>query len=434
MFTECFLMPGQSAYAPLYADAEFRLLPETPTWRTHGAPGPLFTHPSDETGPCATVPWQEWAEVLIDLRRPEHQHIHPCPPTDTKTVIASDAPGWDLDLWYSQTSLTPPAPAIAVTVARFTTPDGFRFAVIVSTKTAPQKRRPAVGLLATLFGRARFVFVGQSDTSRRGAKPHISHASTLNLDGFHNRSQTYDLPALAAAIRDPALWFGGPEDPNDDWAAMDTGVPVTITPASYSNTHTVQHGPALTPHRVLLDWALAGATSFASIRHWAQAGLSAHELAACRDAKIRDEDIIEWTTAFGMTKKRREYIADWYPSGVAPATAARWHQLLGLRDSAPRCEFVIRFEDAGWDPDTVLRVGNALTRATPPGRYLSPAALNSTTTWTFLSPPVAISYITAGYTANEARAIEDLDQRPDDATFAVLGALQDRTPADDNSW
>lgn len=116
-----------SSFAVLYQSLRSRDLPEDPTWhsRADGDPVP------------------DWTDVLIDFRVSNERD--PLTDVDLPPLLitwpaAEDSPGWALEGWAwqlkpdePQTEATKSVKYDALTLIRFTDPDGFRFAIAVST-------------------------------------------------------------------------------------------------------------------------------------------------------------------------------------------------------------------------------------------------------------------------------------------------------------
>lgn len=445
---------GDPAYARLYSATKNRgsaLNPEVPDWHVRD--------PLHETLPVEDQPgWIRWADVVLDFRIPDARTPLPhdldalsqpalASPLQ-KHQWYSNAEGWALQAWTWKPATAEGPPADATTVARFTDPDGFRFAFIVSLDKPAKSPRLAAGRLAILLPSMVRVFEAIPDYYRlRGRTPAAAATEPLMM-GTHLRLPAdlaqqaadapaasskatghfaYDLEALRDAVRDPDAWFAGL--PN--W-----------------RTHTF-NGPyrPIAAARVLLSWACAGTTSYKDAEPWAAGGLDAHEAASWQALNDRDvpsagpgpdgpprlhqwdhDSILEWFAAVGGGQKRRE-LADLFRShDLTPDQVGRWVGMLDTVTPHSLGDHINLFEGAGWDETGVRSVLSALYRANHARRGDKAwerviVGVDAVADWLFVPAERAVAYLEAGIGRKEASAFEATGQAPDNDTLTMMAAF-----------
>lgn len=423
---------GGPSFQPLYASERCSDVPETAEW----------SHRT--TSPDAS--WTGWTDVLVDFRTPNARTPLPSVLPDPEREWESDAPGWALTGWSFKPDPHPVdvdgEPVVdwlvdAMSVVRFTAPDGFRFTVAVSNDKPGRKTQFAYGRMSFLFPTMRFVFAGVNDTSRKSlrkknrgwVRPEIAEqapdgsGTVLSLTNFPNASQTYSLPVLRAAVEDPAAWFGTPH-----WQGQTFDGPFRT----------------ITADRALFTWATAGNESFAPVEILTRAGMDAAEWATWQDA-VHDpavigdmvwseQDCIDWFAAFGGGSNRRAQALRLRGHGLEPEQAARWQSLIGHeRVNAETKAAMDTFDARGWGPADVRTMNQALINAMhidgidagwgPVTRWTG-VPLSTVVDWSFLPCERALAYVEAGIRCSEAKSFEETGEPVDDATLAMMAGLR----------
>lgn len=484
------------SFERLYADAVNRVLSERGDWYSV-----LVDRLPDPPG---------WAEVVVDLRVQHQDHsdlrgagcqvsggvcdngrADPLPESlgEPVQVWESHLPGWVLEGFVVD------MPHRRTQVLRFTDPDGFRCAVVASGKDA--KRSADV-----VFEAGRFTAVfPTADHLLRPAQRHYDETGMLTApDSWlplqdaaadatagcagevagevaaiaHDR---YRLPVLRDAMRDPAGWFGLGRD--EGWQDL-TCPPSPAGPAHESSARWLPDsmGPhcPVGPDRVLLAYAMAGVSSYASVQQFVSAGLDPAEVGRWREhgfaisaarpsevadgtgsgtgtptggettggtrdetrgetrgesrGRISDEEIIDWFSAVGGGSKARANMVRFSAVGLDAAQAARWTPL--GRRASQYAHRIPLFESAGWDAEDVLRVQRAALEMNPSVPLHLVAQWEGTYAegepWTFISADTAVAFMACGYTPETARAAMHAAEDPAKVEAAVMTLAALRKP------
>lgn len=427
------------SFQRLYGDTPNRRLVEACDWYSS----------LDETYPDPPA----WAEVVLDYRINRASHRQQQLPTDIGAptlVWESQMPGWALE------GFTVRGQNRHTQVLRFTDPEGFRGAFVLSGKEGNDTDRmkgrfaewgfetgrfthlfptadvdlltaiqPPPGSMRSPHARPEFAPL-REPAAARDSDPTDDRADERTGDEPVPASRRYHLPVLRDALRDPAGWFG--HDPSTGTAWQD----MTCGPSSASIARDATHegtaaqfpdamGPdcPVSPDRVLVSYAMAGHTSYAPVARFVEAGLDAAELARWRDGDIgkgrpgryamSDEEIVEWFAVVGGGGKARRHAIAFYAAGVCPALAQRW-KVLGDTPSS-YADHIAVFEDAGWTPEDVLAMVAAVAGASPdPLGWRPPVrrySCKDAAEWTFTTAQAAVDFHTCGYTAAQAQALCD---------------------------
>lgn len=388
----------------------------------------------------------EWTDVLIDFRVHDRRPLPVLPsgimakPIEPGEIIAwahrwpVRADGWALDgfAWVPGRTTSAGVEGLdAVSVARFTDPTGFRFAIAVSQDRPGERAVFQAGRFSFLMPVMRWVFLSITNnhqrprTVGRGRKPVPPRPAEQDPWVVPPRpAATFTLDFLGEAIRDPGRWFARPRVD-----ALSTPVPGPFRPTSAA--------------RVLLAWAGAGAGSFEEIRDWAEAGLDPAEVTGWQqlnnpasdgtevpeDKRWADAEIRDWFTHLGGGTKRRQQALRYRNEGLSPEQAARWAPVISghaLGRGTSTKQVVDRFEAVGWTGADVEAVHQALAAERyrhDPYPY-AVTDLSDIIEWTFIASGRAVRYMRAGVDLPEARHLEATDEAPDDMALDMLGALR----------
>jgi hypothetical protein len=449
------------SFQRLYADAMNRVLSERGDWYS--------TSIDRLPDPPA------WADVVVDLRvrYQDHFDMHgdacrasggmcdngrddPLPDSlgAAMQTWVSHMPGWTLEGFVVD------AVHRRTQVLRFTDPDGFRGAIVASGKDNKRPDDP-------VFEPGRFIAMfptASADVFHMLPRPHIAGrldateewhpirdapaASTPGAEVAAISAHRYRLPVLRDAMRDPARWFG--LEPEADWQDL------TCPPAPLASTHeSVQRwlpdamgrDCPVGPDRVLLAYAMAGVSSYASVEPFVSAGLDPSELGRWRavgrkdtdgnDAEVTDnahtlsdEDILAWFGAVGGGNKARASMTCFKFVGLNPEEAAPW-TVLGDR-SASYATKIHDFEVAGWGPQDVLRVQRRLLNINDscPLRLVAARthSYSDCVQWAFTTADAALGFLGCGYDAEGARAALAAAEDPATVEAAVVTMAALRQP------
>lgn len=425
-----------------------------------------------------------WADVVLDYRIGRQSHadmgVENCrasggscddgrnsPLPDTlgapARVWKSQMPGWSLEGFVVR------GVHRHTQVLRFTDPEGFRCAFVLSGKEGSLSDHVKGRFEEWGFETGRFVHlfptadvyllspIQPSPGSMRSPHANLSYPplSDLSVAGMWARlkewatpgpdttrpevpaSRLYRLPVLRDALRDPAGWFDIPAgEPAGAWRDLTCAPsPARIQHDPTSEGTAVQYPDAMgpdcpvSPDRVLLAYAMAGHASYAPVAQFVAAGLDAAELGRWREAdvgkgrpaqhRIDDAEIVEWFAVVGGGGKQRRHATAFSGAGVSPAKARQW-KVLGDTPSA-YADRIAGYEEFGWTPHDVRRMATTLAEV-PLDGYLRNSAFKAVAEWMFAPVDAALDFHACGYTAAQARA---LCEEADDMTtvYASVAAM-----------
>lgn len=424
------------SFQRLYDDTPNRCLGEACDWYSN----------LDETYPNPPV----WADVVLDYRvnRDGHRGRHLPAHLEAPTMVwASEMPGWALE------GFTVRGQNRHTHILRFTDPDGFRGAFVVSGKEATSADRVRGrfeewgfegGRFGRLFPTAEADLLSAVQpapgTMFSARKPPtylpLREPSTTAPDNDSVRtSRVYHLSVLRDALRDPDGWFGVTANDSDDPGGPSGGwrnlrcepSPARATwPAAddaAGESAAAQFPDAMgldcpvSPDRVLLSYAMAGHASYAPVAEFVAAGLDAAELARWRDSevgkknpsnhRIDPDTIIEWFAVVGGGGKARRHAIAFIATGISPDRAHRW-KVLGDTPSS-YADHIDGFEAAGWEPADVLAMtatlANMPLRAASQFSAINRSSFKEVARWTFTTPRAAMDFCACDYTVEQAQAL-----------------------------
>lgn len=379
-----------------------------------------------------------WADVVLDYRINREAHRHRPLPDDLGSptlVWASQMPGWTLE------GFTVRGETRHTQVLRFTDPDGFRGALVVSGKEGTDADHVQGRFAAWGFETGRFtrlfptadVDLLSALTPAPGSmrSPHAppefaplrapDEAPVSSAEPAVSAARSYHLLVLRDALRDPARWFGlDPEATTGaQWQHLTCGPSPARETAQRGDEGTAAQFPdamgpdcPVSPDRVMLAYAMAGYTSYAPVARFVAAGLDAAELGRWREGDtgkgrpgrhfMNDEEILDWFAVVGGGGKARRHAIAFFSAGVSPAKARQW-KVLGDTPSA-YADRIAGYEEFGWTPHDVRRMATTLAEV-PLDGYLRNGAFKAVAEWMFAPVDAALDFHACGYTAAQARTL-----------------------------
>lgn len=401
------------SFARLYDRRGARDYPETPTWLSNVGPG-------DGPPPC-------WADTVVDLRL--NQSDSPRPPLPEWTVVSETWPS-QMPGWTAEAMVLPESDRRDSHAVRFTDPEGYRFAFVVSD-TAPEnkvhrRREFEPGRFGTLFPTATIsVFSrwntptsphGHAAASEGSAAPATAdrHFPALSLNENRPASRSYSLTTLRDAVRDPAGWFGLTE--GADWTTLRCeGEPLGIAPEL---SDAMGPGCPVGPSRVLLAYAMAGYASYTDAARFAQVGLDPAELGRWRKddpAFADDATLIDWFAASGGSNAGRKRATAFRNAGLSLEQIRVWGQTYD--NTKTILPAIAEMEASGWIPEDVNKMIRALGVYNSAGKHVRK--------WAFTTPSRALNFLKCGHTAAQAQVVQETTPADAiDASLAFMVALR----------